>query len=85
MSTFSWLTLVMTSTTEFGEVPFFFVELEAQWDGIYNGIAIGIMLSAIFDLVQEGWKNGGGGWVVIGILYGGIFIYSIKIVGLDDL
>lgn len=74
VSTVAWLTLVMAAATGFGAVPFFFVELEAQWAGICNGIAAGVMLAASFDLIQEGQKYGGGGWVVIGVLAGGIFI-----------
>jgi hypothetical protein len=38
---------------------FFFVELEAQWVGLCNELAAGVMLAASFDLVQEGqWKSG---------------------------
>lgn len=74
VSTVAWLTLVMAAATGFGAVPFFFVEIEAQWAGICNGLAAGVMLAASFDLVQEGQEYGGGSWVVIGILAGGIFI-----------
>ncbi|KAH9311382.1 hypothetical protein KI387_026417, partial [Taxus chinensis] len=74
VSTVAWLTLAMAAATGLGAIPFFFVDLEAQWAGICNGIAAGVMLAASFDLVQEGQKYGGGSWVVIGILAGGIFI-----------
>lgn len=74
VSTVAWLTLLMAAATGFGAVPFFFVELEAQWAGICNGLAAGVMLAASFDLVQEGQEYGGGSWVVIGILAGGTFI-----------
>eukprot|EP01018_Ginkgo_biloba_P016003 Gb_07026 [translate_table: standard] len=74
VSTVAWLTLAMAAATGLGAVPFFFVELEAQWAGICNGMAAGVMLAASFDLVQEGQKYGGGSWAVMGILAGGFFI-----------
>uniref|UniRef100_A0A0C9QSQ0 TSA: Wollemia nobilis Ref_Wollemi_Transcript_11386_2630 transcribed RNA sequence n=1 Tax=Wollemia nobilis TaxID=56998 RepID=A0A0C9QSQ0_9CONI len=74
VSTVAWLTLAMAAATGLGAVPFFFVDLDAEWAGICNGIAAGVMLAASFDLVQEGQKYGGGSWVVFGILAGGIFI-----------
>ncbi|GLJ26176.1 hypothetical protein SUGI_0502090 [Cryptomeria japonica] len=74
VSTVALCTLAMAAATGLGALPFFFVDLEAQWAGICNGLAAGVMLAASFDLVQEGQKYGGGSWVVFGILAGGIFI-----------
>lgn len=74
VSTVAWLTLAMAVATGLGAVPFFFVQLEPRWGGICNGVASGVMLAASFDLIQEGQKYGGGSWVVIGILSGGLFI-----------
>lgn len=74
VSTVAWLTLAMAVATGLGAVPFFFVQLEPRWGGICNGVASGVMLAASFDLIQEGQKFGGGSWVVIGILAGGLFI-----------
>ncbi|KAF3334047.1 putative zinc transporter [Carex littledalei] len=76
--TVAWLTLAMAAATGLGAIPFFFVELEAQWAGVCNGLAAGVMLAASFDLVQEGQEHGSGSWVVIGILCGGIFIWLCK-------
>nr|TKV90154.1 hypothetical protein SEVIR_9G009800v2 [Setaria viridis] len=78
VSTVAWSTLVMAVATGLGAVPFFFMELEAQWAGICNGLAAGVMLAASFDLVQEGQVYGSGSWVVFGILSGGIFIWLCK-------
>jgi hypothetical protein len=78
VSTVAWSTLVMAAATGLGAVPFFFVEMEAQWAGICNGLAAGVMLAASFDLVQEGQVYGSGSWVVFGILSGGIFIWLCK-------
>ncbi|XP_057476428.1 putative zinc transporter At3g08650 [Actinidia eriantha] len=72
------LTLAMAAATGLGAVPFFFVELDPQWAGICNGMAAGVMLAASFDLIQEGQEHGGGSWVVIGILTGGLFIWLCK-------
>lgn len=74
VSTVAWLTLAMAVATGLGAVPFFFVQLEPRWGGICNGVASGVMLAASFDLIQEGQKFGGGSWVVVGILSGGLFI-----------
>lgn len=76
--TVAWLTLAMAAATGLGAIPFFFVELEAQWAGVCNGLAAGVMLAASFDLIQEGQDHGSGSWVVIGILCGGIFILLCK-------
>lgn len=76
--TVAWLTLAMAAATGLGAIPFFFIELEAQWAGVCNGLAAGVMLAASFDLVQEGQEHGSGSWVVIGILSGGIFIWLCK-------
>lgn len=78
VSTVAWLTLAMAAATGLGAVPFFFVELDPQWEGLCNGMAAGVMLAASFDLVQEGQEHGGGNWVVIGILAGGVFILLCK-------
>lgn len=78
VTTVAWLTLAMAVATGLGAIPFFFVELEAQWAGVCNGLAAGVMLAASFDLVQEGQEHGSGSWVVIGILCGGIFILLCK-------
>nr|CAD1829744.1 unnamed protein product [Ananas comosus var. bracteatus] len=78
VSTVAWLTLAMAAATGLGAIPFFFVELEAQWAGVCNGLAAGVMLAASFDLVQEGQDYGGGNWVVVGLLSGGIFIWLCK-------
>ncbi|KAL6865098.1 hypothetical protein ACP4OV_016249 [Aristida adscensionis] len=78
VSTVAWSTLVMAVATGLGAVPFFFMELEAQWAGLCNGLAAGVMLAASFDLVQEGQVYGSGSWVVFGILCGGIFIWLCK-------
>ncbi|VAH03475.1 unnamed protein product [Triticum turgidum subsp. durum] len=74
----AWSTLAMAAATGLGAVPFFFLELEAQWAGLCNGLAAGVMLAASFDLVQEGQMYGSGSWVVFGILSGGIFIWLCK-------
>jgi len=74
VSTVAWLTLAMAVATGLGAVPFFFVQLDPRWGGICNGVASGVMLAASFDLIQEGQKYGGGSWVVVGILSGGLFI-----------
>ncbi|CAN6278751.1 unnamed protein product, partial [Urochloa humidicola] len=78
VSTVAWSTLVMAAATGLGAVPFFFMELEAQWAGLCNGLAAGVMLAASFDLVQEGQVYGSGSWVVFGILSGGLFIWLCK-------
>ncbi|XWS09529.1 hypothetical protein CRYUN_Cryun40dG0092500 [Craigia yunnanensis] len=78
VSTVALFTLAMAAATGLGAVPFFFVELDPQWAGICNGMAAGVMLAASFDLIQEGHEHGGGTWVVIGILAGGIFILLCK-------
>jgi hypothetical protein len=85
VTTVAWLTLAMAAATGLGAIPFFFVELEAQWAGICNGLAAGVMLAASFDLVQEGQEHGSGSWVVIGILSGGIFIWLCKRVPITDI
>ena len=85
VSTVAWSTLVMAVATGLGAVPFFFMELEAQWAGLCNGMAAGVMLAASFDLVQEGQVYGSGSWVVFGILGGGIFIWLCKKVRNDSL
>ncbi|VAH15558.1 unnamed protein product [Triticum turgidum subsp. durum] len=74
----AWSTLAMAAATGLGALPFFFLELEAQWAGLCNGLAAGVMLAASFDLVQEGQMYGSGSWVVLGILSGGIFIWLCK-------
>jgi zinc transporter ZupT len=74
VSTVALLTLGMAVATGLGAVPFFFMELEAQWAGMCNGVASGVMIAASFDLIQEGQKYGSGSWVVVGILFGGLFI-----------
>jgi zinc transporter ZupT len=68
----------MAAATGLGAVPFFFVELDPQWEGLCGGMAAGVMLAASFDLIQEGQSHGAGSWVVIGILSGGIFILLCK-------
>lgn len=78
VSTVGLFTLAMAAATGLGAIPFFFVELDAQWAGICNGMAAGVMLAASFDLIQEGQDHGSGNWVVIGILAGGIFIWLCK-------
>lgn len=78
VSTVAWSTFAMAVATGLGAVPFFFMELEAQWAGLCNGLAAGVMLAASFDLVQEGQVYGGGSWVVFGILSGGMFIWLCK-------
>lgn len=69
------LTLAMAGATGLGAVPLFFMRLQAHWAGICNGIASGVMIAASFDLIQEGQRDGGGIWVVLGILAGGLFIW----------
>ncbi|KAG8037189.1 hypothetical protein GUJ93_ZPchr1105g33316 [Zizania palustris] len=54
VSMVAWSTLAMAAATGLGALPFFFLELEAQWAGLCNGLAAGVMLAASFDLVQEG-------------------------------
>lgn len=78
VSTVAWSTFAMAVATGLGAVPFFFMELEAQWAGLCNGLAAGVMLAASFDLVQEGQVYGSGSWVVFGILSGGMFIWLCK-------
>ncbi|XP_051124108.1 putative zinc transporter At3g08650 [Andrographis paniculata] len=78
LSTVAISTLAMAAATGLGAVPFFFVELDAQWAGICNGMAAGVMLAASFDLIQEGQGHGSSSWVVFGILAGGIFIWLCK-------
>uniref|UniRef100_A0A0D9WF55 Zinc transporter n=1 Tax=Leersia perrieri TaxID=77586 RepID=A0A0D9WF55_9ORYZ len=78
VSTVAWSTLAMAAATGLGALPFFFLELEAQWAGLCNGLAAGVMLAASFDLVQEGQAYGSGSWVVFGILSGGFFIWLCK-------
>ncbi|KAL3680633.1 hypothetical protein R1sor_023589 [Riccia sorocarpa] len=75
VSLVAMLSLLMAVVTGLGATPFFFMKVEAQYAGICNGIASGVMLAASFDLIKEGQKYGGGGWVVLGILSGGLFIY----------
>lgn len=76
VSTVGLLTLGMAVATGLGAVPFFFVQLEPRWAGICNGVAAGVMIAASFDLIQEGQRFGGGSWVVMGILAGGLFILA---------
>ncbi|KAL6498666.1 hypothetical protein OROGR_028213 [Orobanche gracilis] len=78
VSTVAFLTLAMAAATGLGAVPFFFLELDPQWAGICNGMAAGVMLSASFDLIQEGQGHGSGSCVVLGILAGGLFIWLCK-------
>eukprot|EP00249_Psilotum_nudum_P017828 c26511_g1_i1 orf=276-1418(-) len=78
VSTVAFLTFAMASATGLGAVPFFFMDLQANWAGICNGVAAGVMLAASFDLVQEGQIYGGGTWVVLGILAGGFFIHCCQ-------
>lgn len=78
VTTVALFTLAMAAATGLGALPFFFVELDAQWAGICNGMAAGVMLAASFDLIQEGRDHGSGNWVVMGILAGGIFILLCK-------
>ncbi|PHT60534.1 putative zinc transporter [Capsicum baccatum] len=78
VSTVALFTLAMAAASGLGAVPFFFVELDPQWSGVCNGMAAGVMLAASFDLIQEGQDHGSGGWVVFGILAGGIFILLCK-------
>lgn len=78
VSTVALFTLAMAASSGLGAVPFFFVELDPQWSGVCNGMAAGVMLAASFDLIQEGQDHGSGGWVVFGILAGGIFILLCK-------
>lgn len=78
VSTVALFTLAMAAASGLGAIPFFFVELDPQWSGICNGMAAGVMLAASFDLIQEGQDHGSGGWVVFGILAGGIFILLCK-------
>ncbi|GKV02971.1 hypothetical protein SLEP1_g15342 [Rubroshorea leprosula] len=54
VSTVALFTLAMASATGLGALPFFFVELDPYWAGICNGMAAGVMLTASFDLIQEG-------------------------------
>lgn len=46
VSTVAWSTLAMAAATGLGALPFFFLELEAQWAGLCNGLAAGVMLAA---------------------------------------
>lgn len=78
VSTVGLFTMAMAAATGLGAIPFFFVELDAQWTGICNGMAAGVMLAASFDLIQEGRDHVSGNWAVIGILAGGIFIWLCK-------
>ncbi|KAL8262388.1 hypothetical protein R6Q59_023737 [Mikania micrantha] len=78
VTTVALFTLAMAAATGLGALPFFFVELDAQWAGICNGMAAGVMLAASFDLIEEGRDHGSGNWVVIGILTGGVFIWLCK-------
>lgn len=78
VSTVALFTLAMAAASGLGAVPFFFVELDPEWSGVCNGMAAGVMLAASFDLIQEGQDHGSGGWVVFGILAGGIFILLCK-------
>ncbi|KAL4561875.1 hypothetical protein LXL04_034057 [Taraxacum kok-saghyz] len=81
VTTVALFTLAMAAATGLGALPFFFVELDAQWAGICNGMAAGVMLAASFDLIQEGRDHGlhgSGSWVVIGVLTGGVFILLCK-------
>lgn len=84
VSTVAIFTLAMAAATGLGALPFFFMELDPQWAGICNGMAAGVMLAASFDLIQEGQGHGSGGWVVMGILSGGLFIWLCKKVNLLD-
>jgi hypothetical protein len=84
VSTVAWSTFAMAVATGLGAMPFFFMELEAQWAGLCNGLAAGVMLAASFDLVQEGQVYGSGSWVVFGILSGGMFIWLCKKVHYDS-
>lgn len=68
----------MAAASGFGAIPFFFVELDPQWEGLCSGLAAGVMLAASFDLIQEGQEYGHVSWVVIGILSGAIFIALCK-------
>lgn len=79
VSTVALFTLAMAAATGLGAIPFFFVELDSQWEGICNGMAAGVMLAASFDLIQEGRDHGdSGSLVVTGILAGAIFIWLCK-------
>lgn len=78
VTTVAFFTLAMAAATGLGSIPFFFVELDSQWSGICNGMAVGVMLAASFDLIQEGQNHGSGSWVVFGILAGGMFIWLCK-------
>ncbi|GAX83798.1 hypothetical protein CEUSTIGMA_g11223.t1 [Chlamydomonas eustigma] len=48
-------TTLMAAASGLGAVPFFiFGRLQQYWAGIANAVAVGVMLSASFDLLQEG-------------------------------
>jgi hypothetical protein len=48
-------TTLMAAASGLGAVPFFiFGRLQQYWAGIANAVAVGVMLSASFDLLKEG-------------------------------
>jgi zinc transporter ZupT len=69
-----WYALVTAIATGLGAIPFIFIRnLAANWIGIFNAIAAGLMLSASFGLIYEG-VNYDLTRVLVGVLLGLGFI-----------
>ena len=46
-------TLAMAAATGLSAIPFFFEELDRKWLGVCNGMAVGMMLTATYELIQR--------------------------------
>ena len=67
-------TTLMALASGLGAVPFFiFGRLQQYWAGIANAVAVGVMLSASFDLLHEGAPYSPT-LTIAGFLIGGLFI-----------
>lgn len=67
-------TTLMALASGIGAVPFFiFGRLQKYWAGIANAVAVGVMLSASFDLLHEGAPYSPM-LTITGFVIGGLFI-----------
>lgn len=67
-------TTIMALASGFGAVPFFiFGRLKPYWAGIANAVAVGVMLAASFDLLQEGAPHSPA-LTILGMVIGALFI-----------
>lgn len=69
-------TTLMAMASGLGAIPFFiFGKLKPYWAGIANAVAVGVMLSASFDLLHEGAPYSPP-LTILGMVIGSLFIKS---------